>query len=100
MARQPLLRSALRAFSDDWPAGPGQSRPLARIGAWARWATIESALLPDRDPPGPTPAHILLGSHFFTHHTRLRLSLRYSDIEYDPANRRPRAFSACGEIVA
>ena len=42
------------------------------------------ALLPDRDPPGPLLPHILLGLTFFLHHSRLRLSLRYGEIESEP----------------
>ena len=69
-----------------------------RPDAWMPFSTL--VLLPERDPPGPPARHILLGSQFFLHHSRLRLALRYGDIDYDPATRRPLPFSGCGEIVA
>ena len=73
-------------------------RPALHPDAWMPFTVL--GLFPDRDPPGPTPPHILLGTQFFLHHSRLRLSLRYGEIEYEPVTRRPRAFSDCGGIVA
>ena len=58
------------------------------------------ALLPERDPPGPPPAHILLGAGFFLHHSRLRIVSRFGEIAFDPATGRPLPGSDCGEIAA
>ncbi len=75
-------------------------RPALHPDAWMPFSVL--ALFPDRDLPGPTPAFFLLGTDFFKHHSRLRITLRYGDIEYEagPRGPMPRAFSDCGEISA
>jgi hypothetical protein len=56
-------------------------------------------LLPERDPAGPRPEHLLLGSQFLTHYG-FRVLLDYSQIQYphEETSRRPRVDSRaiCG----
>jgi hypothetical protein len=66
--------------------------------AWMAFSVL--ALLPERDPPGPPPAFIQLGTQFFVHHSRLQITLRYGDIEYEPGSRRPVPTSDCGDLLA
>jgi hypothetical protein len=78
----------------------GPQRPATGAASRRLDAFTVLALLPDRDPPGPTSPHILLGAQFFTHHSRLQLWLRYGDIVDEANTLRPLAHSDCGEILA
>jgi hypothetical protein len=70
-------------------------RPTGHPDAWVAFAVL--ALIPRNDPPGPPP-FLYLGTHFFTHHSQLRVELRYGDIHYG-APMQPLPFSDCGEIT-
>jgi len=116
------FRTAGRIACSAPPRGPGASPPPSWRGRPCRWGqtfiafrndAVEDptspeawmpfsvlALFPERDPPGPPPAHILLGSEFFILNSRLRISLRFGDVDFEPGTRRPLPFVECGDITA
>ena len=80
------------AWLQNTAGGPTNSQP------WEPFSVL--ALLPASDPPDLQTPHILLGTRFFRTHSTLRLSLRYGDIQTDPATAGPDARFPCGEIRA
>lgn len=73
--------------------------PNQHPDAWMLFSVL--ALLPDVDPPGPPP-FLYLGTNLFTHHSQLRVTLRYGDIQYTqgPHGPDPVPYSDCGDITA
>jgi hypothetical protein len=82
------------AAGDTWqgrPAPTWRGVPCRLGTAWARLINqlpsphpIDlpvQVLLPERDPPGPAPGNVLLGSLFLTHYG-LRVALNYASFRY------------------